>query len=192
MPLKTLLQHPLFLVLLIAAGFVFPACGSKGTVKSQNTSETVLNAESTPSSNGMSDIGIPGENTPVHTYVEKIRHRRASKTSPSLTAQTNTTAAAPTPAMALQNIPIKTPTMETASPLKANGGSHWFLWVLVVLILGGIGWYFWSKKQSEGSHYPGQPKPPVGGVSPVSGFMAVKDRIADDSDKPSFWSKKLF
>lgn len=190
MPLKTLLQRPLFLILLLAAGFVFPACGSKGTVKSQNTSETVLNAESTPT--GMSDIGIPGENSPVHSYMGKIHHRKSSKTTPSLTGQTNTTAVAPTPAIPVQNIPIKTPTMETAAPLKAKGGSHWFLWVLVVLIVGGIGWYFWSKKQSENPHFPAQPKPPVGGVSPVSGFMAVKDRIEDDSDKPSFWSKKLF
>jgi hypothetical protein len=35
--------------------------------------------------------------------------------------------------------------------------------------------------------------PPVGGLSPVSGFTAVKDRIKEDpSEGVPSWSKKLF
>ncbi len=71
--------------------------------------------------------------------------------------------------------------MDTTAPVQKSGGSHWFLWLLVILVLGGIGWYFWSKNQSD-NHTPIQPMPPTGGLSPVSGFTAVIIRIVVEVD----------
>jgi drug/metabolite transporter (DMT)-like permease len=67
----------------------------------------------------------------------------------------------------------------------------WLWWILLLVVLGGIGWYFWSKSQNEGP--PAPPKPPTGGLSPVSGFTAVKDRIEDESpSETSIWFRKIF
>jgi hypothetical protein len=73
---------------------------------------------------------------------------------------------------------------------KKSGGSRWLLWLLGAVALAGAGWYLWSKKHPPDSS---EPMPPVGGLSPVSGFTAVKDNIEEESpSEPSFWSKKLF
>lgn len=165
------------------------ACGSKTNVKSENTPETVLNQE-TPVSNGNQEVGLPGENTSIHTYVEKIHRTKGSKSKTTITTAPLTSTEAPTPVLtpATAN---QTPAMETAAPVKKSGGSHLFLWILVILVVAGIGWYFWSK--SRENQYPTQPTPPTGGLSPVSGFTALKDRIEDEADsKPSIWSKKIF
>jgi ATP-dependent Zn protease len=168
---------------------LLPACGSKGTVKSNKASETVLNAETTPS---VSDIGMAGENstTPVKRYIEKIQRKNHAKSTPG-SSSTNIIATSsnyvPTPLPTFQ-----TSSASTAAPVKKSGGSHWFLWILVILIFVGIGWYFWSKSQSD-EQLSVQPKPPTGGLSPVSGFTGLKKRIENDPEtKPSFWTKKIF
>ena len=82
--------------------------------------------------------------------------------------------------------------METTAAPKKAGGSHFLLIIFLVLVVAGIGWYFWTKNQPMDDH-PDHPMPPVGGLSPVSGFTAVKDKIEEaDSSETSFWSKKLF
>jgi hypothetical protein len=190
--LNTLAQRLVLLAFIGSAMLLLPACGSQN-VKSQKASETVLNAEPTPmaSSSGTADIGMPdekGNGTPINTYTERIKRTKTSKgTKITLTPSTaiSTTAEVATP-----TTPKETPAMETTAPVIRSGGSHWIWWTLLVVVLGGIGWYFWSKNQSDDHS---QPMPPVGGLSPVSGFTAVKDRIEDDSEtKTSFWSKKLF
>ncbi len=178
--------------MLASSVVLLPACGGSGNVKSQKASETVLNPETTPTpvSSGTTDIGLPSEKnhgTPINAYVEKIKRSKGAKgTKITLTPST----AANTPEVTPQTTPNQTPAMETpAAPVK-TGGSHWILWTVLVVAVAGIGWFFWSKNQSGDS---GQPNPPVGGLSPVSGFTGVKNNIEDDSDsKPSFWSKKLF
>jgi hypothetical protein len=81
--------------------------------------------------------------------------------------------------------------MDSTTSTDKKSGSHWVLWAIGILAVGGIGYVVWSKTQSEESI---QPMPPVGGLSPVSGFTAVKDRIEENFQpaEPSFWSKKLF
>jgi hypothetical protein len=190
--LNTLAQRLVLLVFIGSASLLLPACGSQN-VKSQKASETVLNAEPTPAaaSSGTADIGMPSENgngTPINTYTEKIKRTKTNKgTKITLTPST---AVSITTDLAPQTTPKETPAMETPAPIVKSGGSHWIWWILLIVVLGGIGWYFWSKNQSDDHS---QPMPPVGGLSPVSGFTAVKDRIEDDSETETpFWSKKLF
>jgi hypothetical protein len=190
-PLNTLTQRLILLAFIGSALLFLPACGSKNNVKSQKAPETVLNPEVTPVSSGTADIGMPGEKdhgTPINTYVEKIKRTKGAKgTKITLTPSTESSTPVTTTA---QTQPNQTPAMETAAPVAKSGGAHWIWWVILIVVLGGIGWYFWSKSQS-GEH--SQPMPPTGGLSPVSGFTAVKDRIEDDSEvETSFWTKKLF
>ena len=192
--LTTFTHRFVFLALLAASILLLPACGGSGNVKSQKASETVLNPESTPAptSSGTADIGMPGEQdhgTPINTYVEKIKRSKGAKGT-KITLTPSTAAAATTPETAPQTTPAQTPAMETTVTPVKTGGSHWILWTILVVAAAGIGWFFWSKNQSGDS---GQPNPPVGGLSPVSGFTGVKNDIEDDSNsEPSFWSKKLF
>lgn len=179
--MNTYTRSWLFLLLLGSAVLLLPACASKTNVNSEKAPETVLNAEQTP---------MPGENTPVHTYVEKIHRTKGPKSTTTITTTPINAEGVTTPAIPPVT-PNQTPSVETPVPVKKSGGSHWLLWVLVVLVLAGIGWYFWTKNQEN--HPPTQPMPPTGGLSPVSGFTAVKDRIEDDVEpKPSIWSKKIF
>ena len=125
---------------------------------------------------------MPGEKksgTHIHAYVEKVG---AAKN-----ASDSAVPAAANPAPAASS----NPPMDTAANTDKKSGSHWILWAIGLLAVGGIGWVVWSKTQSEESI---QPMPPVGGLSPVSGFTAVKDQIEEDSrpSETSFWSKKLF
>jgi hypothetical protein len=183
-PLNTYTRSWLFLLLLGSAVTLLPACGTKTNVNSEKAHETVLNAEETPVSSGEMS------GTPVHTYVEKIHRTRGPKSTTSIITTPITAEGVTTPATQ-PLIPNQTPPVESSVPVKRSGGSHWKLWVLVVLVLAGIGWYFWTK--SRENHTPTQPTPPTGGLSPVSGFTAIKDRIEDDSEsKPSIWSKKIF
>jgi hypothetical protein len=74
-------------------------------------------------------------------------------------------------------------------PKAAKSGSHWLWWILLILVVGGVGYYFWDKSRSDSS----MPMPPTGGLSPVSGFTAVKDRIEDEAEAhTSIWTRKLF
>lgn len=185
--MKTSAQRFLPLILLGIAALFLPACGGSGNVKSQKAPETVLNGDTTTtsSSSGTADIGMPGENTPVNTYEAKIGARKRSNS----TASTSSTLSS-TPAATTQSTPDQTPAMEAAAPPKKSGGSHWLLWLLLAIVVAGGAWYFWSQKQAEDSS---QPMPPVGGLSPVSGFTGVKDHIEDETQaETSFWSKKLF
>jgi hypothetical protein len=183
--LNTLTQRTLFLVLLGSALLFLPACGSKSTVNTQKAPETVLN----PESSSIQNAGMPEGNGPAKSYVEKVSHRGSKSASNGMPV--SSTSNVSTPAATAQITPNNTPSMETSAPVKKSGHASW-LWVPLVLALGGlIGWYFWSKNRTD--DHPSQPMPPVGGLSPVSGFTAVRDKIEDDSEtETSIWSKKLF
>jgi hypothetical protein len=185
-PLKTPTRHLTFLILLGISLLFLPACGSKDNVKSQQLAETVLNPEPTAVSTPASEIGMAADqndNSPA-PYVEKIKRTKDSKiisTTPSVTA---VTPAAPPPS-------TPAPAMETPAPAVKPKSSGWIWWVLILLILGGVGWYFWSESRSGNN--PQQPNPPTGGLSPVSGFTAFQNKNEGKSKtKTSFWFKKLF
>lgn len=176
-PLNTPIQRTLFLVLLAGALFL-PACGSKSG-NTQKPPETVLNPETTP---------IPEENAvkPEKAYVVKFHKAKQVKG-----VQAASTTNVSTPTATTQNTPMSTPAMEASAPPKKTGHAAWLWWVLVVLVLAGGGWYFWSKNRSD--EHPSQPLPPTGGLSPVSGFTAVQDKIEDGTpEEPSIWTRKLF
>ncbi len=181
-PLNTLTRSWLFLVLLGGAVALLPACGNKNNVKTENPPETVLNPETTPVSNGES---------PARSYVEKIHRTKGPKSTTSITTTPVTAEGVATPVPTPLVATNPTPAMESPAPVKRPVASHWLLWILVALVLGGIGWYFWTKnKENQG---PTQPAPPTGGLSPVSGFTGVMDRIEDEAgSEPSIWSKKIF
>lgn len=191
MPLITLTQRFTFLAFLGFAMVLLPACGGSGNVKSQKAAETVLSPETTPTpvSSGASGIVMAGENhgTPINTYVEKFKRSKSGKAT-KITLTPGTPAA--TPDVTPVTTPVPPPPVDTTTPPAKTGGSHWIWWVLLVLVLGGVGWFLKNKNQSGDFS---QPNPPVGGLSPVSGFTGVKNNIEDESDsEPSFWSKKLF
>lgn len=186
----TLAQRAIFLAFLGSAVVLLPACGSNQNVKSEKAAETVLSPETTPVAPANSDMGTVGEknNAPLNAYTENIKRSKNGKDT-KITLTPGTPAATPetTPA----STPIAAPVMDvTVPPAAKSGGSHWIWWVLLVLVLGGVGWFL--KNRSESGDY-SQPNPPVGGLSPVSGFTGVKNNIEDETDsKTSFWSKKLF
>ena len=136
----------------------------------------VLNPQTTPGADGSAIPNDQKSKSSVHAYVEKVG---ASNPAP---ASNNPAPIAVNPVL---------PSTPVSEPVQPKNGSHWVLWALGLIAIGGIGWVYWSKRQSEDS---AQPMPPVGGLSPVSGFTAVKDNIEEEatSSEVSFWSKKLF
>ncbi len=190
--MNTFLRNASFLALLILSVAFLPACGSKANVQSDKAPETVLNPETTPTIDSTPVSSGTENGTAYHTYVQKsytAKIHRSKGPNSTTTVVTTPTDATPviTPA-ATQNTP---PMETTATPAKKSSGSHWFLWLLVLVVLGGIGWYFWSKNQEDSFNH--SPKPPTGGLSPVSGFTAVRSHIEDQEErKPSIWTRKLF
>lgn len=174
--MNTLRRIPLFLIFFGAAALLLPACGSKSTVKSEKASETVLNPESTTT-----DIGT--EDSSSDSYVAKIHSKKNTDSASTVATDGSATTTAP--------VASGTPAMETAAPVEKGGFPSWLLWVLAIAALGGVGYYVWAKRQAE--EQSSQPMPPVGGLSPVSGFTALKDHIEEETlSKSSIWSKKLF
>ncbi len=169
----------MFLILLATAVVFLPACGSKDNVKSEKAPETVLNPEETP---------VASDNS-VTSPVKKAHPTKVAPSSAAAASAVTVSTPSSTP-IAPQTTPQVS--MDTTTPVQKTSHFHWFLWLLVILVLGGIGWYFWSKSQEDHQN-PTQPMTPTGGLSPVSGFTAVKECIEDEADsKPAFWSKKIF
>jgi hypothetical protein len=101
----------------------------------------------------------------------------------------------PTPVIASMNTPTVVPApnqaqppMEATSNSTSKKGSHWFLWLVVLVILGGGAYWYFTRNKDEETPY--QPQPPVGGLSPVSGYTGQKK--SNSSKKISFWKRKLF
>jgi hypothetical protein len=166
---------------------VLSACG-KSTVQSNNPeTTTMMNPEVTPVA---SESNTENSTIPVNSYVEKTAspkpHSPLAKGMTPLT--TAPVSVVPTPAQTMAK--IATPVVESPVPVKKSG-SHFLWWLLLFLILVGIGWYFWSKNHAEEDEF--QPHPPTGGLSPVSGFTGIKHQLEPEASKPeSFWTKKLF
>ncbi len=197
--MNALKQHLTFLVVFGLVLILLPACGNKNAVKSQKASETVLNSNPTPSSqsNTWVDIGMPEQTKKTEavprSYVEKIKNE-VQPEAPSLAAAPNSisvTAMVPTPIPTVESVPVKNTTMENTAPVKKNVGAYILLWLLVILALGGAGYYFWSKTRIE--EHPLQPQKPLGGLSPVSGFTAIRGQLEKKRNtQKSFWLKKIF
>jgi hypothetical protein len=177
-------QNLFFIALLGSATVLLPACGGNA-VKSSDNSTPMMNAESTPDMTAKSSDN--SSTIPVNSYVEKT----SSKSKSSAGKEPGSTvpmASAPTP-LPTQEMSAATPVAEpVAAPQKS--GSHFLWWLLLILILAGIGWYFWSKNHSDEDEF--QPHPPSGGLSPVSGYTGTKHLEAGEKKAPSIWTRKLF
>jgi hypothetical protein len=171
-------QNLFFIALLGSATVLLPACG--GNQVKSNDATTVMNAP-TPEP----IVSTPSETTaPANSYVEKTSkpHRTVS-----------TTKAATTTSAPMVSTPVPMPTVaattvvDTPAPAPKSG-SHFLWWLLLILILAGIGWYFWSKNHSDEDEF--QPHPPSGGLSPVSGYTGTRE--LEEKKSPSIWTRKLF
>jgi hypothetical protein len=203
---------PSFL-LLIACTFLLPACGGN-EIKGQKPPETVLNAESSPtpdatqiitmgpspngvavSSNPKTGFNFDTPNRPVEKSVARSYKEKIERVKGPQSIQTVQVVTTPTPETSAAVSGNSTPTASQPSqpPMEANAnnkpkGSHWFIWLIVLAVLGGGAYWYWSHRHEDETPY--QPQPPVGGLSPVSGFTARKNKT--ETKKTSFWNRKLF
>jgi hypothetical protein len=179
-------QRLLFVALLGSSVVVLSACG-KSTVQSSNPeTTTMMNPDVTPVAG---ESNADNSTIPVNSYVEKNSSSNHSAIAKGIAPSTTAPASIlPTPAQTMAQ--IATPAVESPAPVKKSG-SHFLWWLLLFLILVGIGWYFWSKNHADEDEF--QPHPPSGGLSPVSGFTGIKHQLEPEASKPeSFWTKKLF
>ncbi|HVZ79834.1 MAG TPA: hypothetical protein VHE12_03435 [bacterium] len=188
--MNTFLRNASFVALLALSAALLPACGSKSNVQSDKAPETVLNPETTPTVE--TSVSTGDENgTSIRTHVQKSYTAKIHRTKgPNSTTTVVTTPTDATPVITPAATQNTAPMESTPAPVKKSSGPHWFLWFLVLVVLGGIGWYFWQKNQEDFTNQ--SPKPPTGGLSPVSGFTAVRSSIDNEEKKPSIWTRKLF
>ncbi len=211
----TLKRYASFLSTFALLGFLtllLPACGGN-EIKGQKPPETVLNSDSTPTPEATQDftLGANPTATPqvssgedmdtasrklsksvARSYAEKIARVKASQSTQSIQVLTT-----PTPEMTPTAEPVMTPTavaapappMETTTNTHPRKGPHWILWLIILILLGGGAYWYWLRSK-EDDNTPYQPHPPVGGLSPVSGYTVRKKPEAPK--KPSFWKRKLF
>ncbi len=188
---------PLFL-LLGAFIVLLPACGGN-EIKGQKPPETVLNPDTSSTSSETSsqpktNFNFDTATRPVgksvaRSYKEKITRVKGPKsvqtvqvgTTPEVTSNNSTPTVVPISDQSQ-------PPMEGSANQKPKHGSHWFLWLVVLALLGGGAYWYWSHRKEDDSPY--QPQPPVGGLSPVSGFTARKKM--PEPKKISFWKRNLF
>jgi cobalamin biosynthesis Mg chelatase CobN len=158
---------------------LLPACGGNA-VKSSDSSATMMVPEApTP------ETSVKSSAVPANSYVEKTSSKSKTTTAKTVTTSTVPMASAPTPLPTIAT----TPAVETTA-VAQKSGSHFLWWLLLILILAGIGWYFWSKNHSDEDEF--QPHPPSGGLSPVSGYTGTRDLAAEEKKAPSLWTRKLF
>ncbi len=186
---------------------LLPACGGN-QVKGQNPPETVLNSEPTPTpdmgefysptpivettsvkpNEDMDTVTQPVSKKVARSYKQKIARMKATEVaqneqvSPTSTPQ-------PTPVVASISTPTvipapiqAQPSMETTSNSTPKKGSHWFLWLVVLVILGGVAYWYFTRNKDEETPY--QPQPPGGGLSPVSGFTGQR-RVTSSKKLPT-------
>jgi hypothetical protein len=173
-------QNLFFIALLGSATVLLPACG--GNQVKSNDATTMMSAP-TPEPI-VSSSTENSSSAPANSYVEKTS-KSHSAASAEKTAPMPSTSAASTP------VPMPTVAATTVADTPApapKGGSHFLWWLLLILILAGIGWYFWSKNHSDDDEF--QPHPPSGGLSPVSGYTGTKE--LEEKKSPSIWTRKLF
>lgn len=196
------LTKNLLLLLLLSSAFIFPACGSK-EVKSDNASETVLKSSepalppmvATPTIEVTPTPTVPsGVSMYVNTYVKKSSTHKRVASAHKKTKKSLLSAPASIPMMAAPLVtPVPTISMpiETFTPVtisKKKTGSRWPLILAILALLAALGFYFWSKKAPPHNDFP---LPPMGGLSPVSGFTAMRKKIQPETKKQSIWKKKI-
>lgn len=186
--MNTATKNLIFIVLL-SCTLILPACGGK-EVKSEKVPETDLKSSDqtiAPPMVSMTSTDI-ATSTVVNTYtkhtslIKHHAHRHAVK---------EPIMAAITPLVSHISIPVTTPanfTIDNETTQKKSS-SHWPLIVAGVALVAALGFYFWTKKASRRKNFP---LPPMGGLSPVGGFTALRNKVQPETKKRSIWTKKVF
>jgi hypothetical protein len=185
----------LFFLLLLSSALILPACGSK-EVKSEQNSTTALksSAETAPTMVVMTPtITIASTQTTAanvyanHSYTKKriAKHRALPQSTkqPMMAAITPSISPVPTAAT------IAVTFAHANEPVRKKSGSHWPLIIAIIILVAALGFYFWTKKTPPHNDFP---LPPMGGLSPVGGFTAMKNKIQQEPKKQSIWTKKIF
>jgi len=181
----------LLLLLLLSGAFILPACGNK-EVKSEKVPETVLKSNTDSMSLPMALM----TETSTPTVVPSVwvnaytKHTKLAKHHSHSHVVKEPIMAAATPLVLPKSTPITTPiNFATDNEIpKKKSGSHWFLILSCLVLVAALGYYFWTKKTPPQNNYP---LPPMGGLSPVGGFTAMKNRI-QSKKRQSIWTKKIF
>ena len=179
----------LIFIFLLSCTLILPACGGK-EVKSEKAPETDLKSSDQTITPPMVSITSTDMATPtvVNTYtkhtsfIKHHTHRHAVK---------EPIMAAITPAAPHISTPLPTPvnfTIDNETTQKKSS-SHWPLIVAGIALAAALGFYFWTKKTSSHKNFP---LPPMGGLSPVGGFTAMRNKVQPETKKRSIWTKKLF
>jgi hypothetical protein len=199
--LNTLTKN-LLLLLLLSGTFIFPACRNQ-EVKSQKTSETVLKSGNeitmTPTAGIDSSLFFPQPTatttpspTPTHSYTQHhsfVKHhvRPHVVKQPIMAAITPLVSPIPTPT-AVTTTSSANFTADSEMPRKKSG-SHWPLILAGIVLVAALGFYFWTKKNPPHNDFP---LPPMGGLSPIGGFTAMRNKVQPKTKKQSIWTKKTF
>ncbi len=212
-PLNTKTTHLLW-VLALSSALLLPACG-KNEVKSEKIPETNLKSSTmppppkvvmtatamvSPTQTATTNAAVPPITTGVNSYTKKkisykhntVNHAvvMAKRSVPMMAAPLAT----PIPTMASFSSASSASTpMATFTPVTAQApkkpGSRWPLIVAGIALVAAVGFYFWTKKSPPNNDFP---LPPMGGLSPVSGFTAMRKKVQSETKKQSIWTKKLF
>ena len=196
------LTKNLLLLLLLSGTFIFPACRNQ-EVKSQKTSETVLKSGNeitmTPTAGIDSSLFFPQPTatttpspTPTHSYTQHhsfVKHhvRPHVVKQPIMAAITPLVSPIPTPT-AVTTTSSANFTADSEMPRKKSG-SHWPLILAGIVLVAALGFYFWTKKNPPHNDFP---LPPMGGLSPIGGFTAMRNKVQPKTKKQSIWTKKTF
>jgi len=166
---------------------------------------------SLPADTGNTQTAMASEPTPTltpsqYSYVpdsvsmdpdpeaEEAKIKRKNKPAKSLvvadakpTVEPTPTTAVPTPVPTPVAVAVQAETPPPVEPSASTGGYSWLWWLLLLLAALVGGWYYWNKKKSENTHGLGgssvRPAPPLGGLSPVSGFFAQRRDLPRVSKK---------
>lgn len=181
----------LIFIFLLSCTLILPACGGK-EVKSEQVPETDLKSSDQTVAPPMVSMTSTDMATPtvVNTYTKHTslikRHAHHHPVKEPIMAM-----AASTPVFTHIPTPVTTPvnfTIDNETAQKKSG-SHWPLIVAGVALAAALGFYFWTKKTSSHKDFP---LPPMGGLSPVGGFTAMRNKVQPETKKQSIWTKRLF
>lgn len=176
-------------IFLLSCTLILPACGGK-EVKSEKVPETDLKSTDQTIAPPMVSITSTDMATPtvVNTYT---KHTGLIKHHAHHHAVKEPIMAAITPLVPHISTPVPTPvnfTIDNEATQKKSS-SHWPLIVAGIALAAALGFYFWTKKASPHKDFP---LPPMGGLSPVGGFTAMRNKVQPEIKNRSIWTKKLF
>jgi hypothetical protein len=177
-----------------SANVSMPAEKADSMVKADTEEDQIDPTENTEDSETLDEVPMTKAASAPKPAKKAERETVKPVTEASAAAEAVTNAAASSTPEALAQVPADDSSIENvqAPARKKSGLMNAFLWmILIPILIIGLVWFIWSMLHKR--ELPFQPAPPMGGLSPVSGFTAVKNRMKAESEpRVSFWNKKLF